>query len=377
MASAKRQPQQKRAKMPNTKAFTFFQPLHLQPKFIRHRWYRWLLGLILVPTMTLAIFFLLATITGKPLGLIYGLELVLFVCFVPAFFITYKLLSSSCGRTFQRFITIPKERTFATAQLAIWKRPIPFFHWRLFNPEEVINLQLVKTDESQELYLNISQGRSLEIESDRKDELANELATVLEKEIVTTEKSNRGNSILWTESKLTALVPLLLIVATAFQFIAMFTTPTRAKRSNHAYDCYYLYAGDKRLNNATLYDRKGVPTEITEGLYWSRQQHHRGKELTFAHRGHRYTFTTPIATDTALYYRPPHGAPNRNSIGKRRYFKVDIKARTITPWVLEDKKLAKLIHLLAATLLLTIFVVVFGFRATAAGNETPPNQLAE
>ena len=355
--------------MPDTQAYTFFQPLHLQPKFVRQCWWlRLLLGLLLLPLVT--IFAALPCIIILSL-LVRGSSVVFYAfppCIIFGLLITYKIVSNSCGKTLQRFITIPKERSFATAQLAIWQSPIPLLQWRFFSPEEVKELQLVNEKDKQELYLNISRDRSLELHSDEKEKLAAQLAEVLEKKLVVLEtpSSSPRKSILWTETIVPLLIPFFLALFTFYILIQTGGTPRSAWLASPAYDCFYLYEGATKLNNVevSVFEADGTSKVVTKGVYWRQQETARAKPLTIAKDGHTHTLTIPAPTDFGLYQVSPYGEPNFNSIGKRRYFKVDLEEVSVTLCSEEKSAHFYLTYLLGATLLL--FVVIYGIRKAAA-----------
>ena len=331
--------------MPDSPAITFFQPLYLQPKFVRERWWiRWPLGLFLFPSVaSLLTYFVSACLS--PLGFKSQVDYFIAINLIFALFIASRVVSNSCGNTFQRFITIPKGSAFATAQLAIWRTPISILQWRLFSLEAVTNIQLIKSSEDPKLFLNISQGRALELhafeQSDKAlsnlDELAAQLADLMKKEHIVTDAENAppsAKSILWTESKITFLAALFLVfLATLAFLIEAAGTPASARPGANASDCLYLYEGPTRLNDVevSIIEADGTTKVTTNGIHWVKQTTNRAKELTFKKGDQTCTVTIPAPTDMGWYDTAPHGEPYCRSIGKRRYFKIDLNSETITP----------------------------------------------
>ena len=148
---------------------------------------------------------------------------------------------------------------------------------------------------------------------------------------------------------------------------------------NFPSDCLYLFEDGKSLKNVkvTIAEEFGSTTVCTDGIHWVKQRPNQSVKLTFSWRDKSSTLAIPTPSDTNTYDSPPPGMTG-GVIGKRRFFKVDLVAGTVTPTVSEIEKITKLpqkageerlpylVHLLVGIMVLTLFVVIFGFRGSAA-----------
>ena len=162
------------------------------------------------------------------------------------------------------------------------------------------------------------------------------------------------------------------------------------KAVNFATDCLYLFENGKSLKGVkvSIAEEFGRTSATSDGIYWVKQRPNQSAKLTFSWQDKSVKLAIPAPTDSSTSQSPPPGMTG-GVIGKRRFFKIDLAARTVTPTVSEIEKVTKLpkagskeerlpylVHLLGGIMILTLFVVIFGFRGSA-DEASKPNEETE
>ena len=162
------------------------------------------------------------------------------------------------------------------------------------------------------------------------------------------------------------------------------------KAVTFATDCLYLYENGKSLKGVkvTVTEEFGSSSVSSDGIYWVKQRPNQSVKLTFNWQDKSVKLAIPVPKDKNTHDSPPPGMTG-GTIGSRRFFKVDLAARTVTPTVSEIEKVTKLpkakgeerlpylVHLLGGIMVLTLFIVIFGFGGSTSAPAEPEKETEE